>query len=96
MKDLVMNTPVTAKSVAAFLEVYGPFKAIKVTEPNEDEDGMVQLTPTLHVQVGYGYMNCVVQEGEGDDLAMTFFDECKSGTALLDQIRGILAKAVPQ
>jgi len=77
-----------AASVASKLKAAG-VPVISVSECKDQEDGAVQITKCLHVQVcsfGSG-VNLVREEGEGDEHGFFFFERRKTIKKLIEDIK---------
>jgi len=81
----------TAKRVANRLRQMG-YPILKVTEadPFEPEDGEVQITETVHIQVGSDYVLVVAEEGEGDDVTFLSYP----AAATYEKLEGDLKSAL--
>ena len=78
-----------ARELAALLDAAG-IKSSKVIEPNEEVDGMIVITPDVHVQVPlHGQEPNVVRETPAGKL--DFGDPHKRMGDLLDDIETALA-----
>jgi hypothetical protein len=81
-----------AATVASKLKIAG-IPVISVSECKDEEDGAVQITKRLHVQVcsfGSG-ANLVREEGEGDDHGFFFFQRRKAMKKLIEDINQAMA-----
>jgi hypothetical protein len=67
----------TAAQVAADLRAAG-FKTIRISEPEDEVDGEVAVSETVHVQVGFSH--CGVVHDKGDEFE--FYPEATSFAAL--------------
>jgi hypothetical protein len=90
-KDLTPNTPKpptilfhasTARRIAGLIVEAG-IPVLKVSEPNEESDGEIQITPSVHVQVGFAGCS-VVTELPGSQFR--FMDEVQTMENLLTDI----------
>lgn len=82
-----------AARIAVELRALG-VPVISSKEGNDEEDGEVNITDSVHVQVPtYGSGLMVVKvEGEGDDISFLFYDERKDLAAVVHDIRKAMKK----
>jgi hypothetical protein len=81
-----------ASKVAHKLALLG-INAINTQEPSYDEDGMVEITAAVHVQVPYEGKELGVVEEDAEGL-FEFYDLTTSFTEIATQIKACLSKSV--
>lgn len=84
-----------ATRVAQYLKDHG-MPVINVEEPSDLEDGMVEVTPTLHVQIPLegSHLN-IVQEIGDDETVFRFGRSRETFSDILHDLRIALDKEAP-
>lgn len=82
---------IPATALAAKLRSLGVIVGKKISEPNDLEDGQVELTHGFHVSVGFAHIMLVKESGT----IFTFYEECHKLDELLVSI-GKIPKLRPR